>query len=162
MVAMADLRNLLGVLGFEAAKSILQSGNLTFHCHGLTAAALERLLEVETARRLNVAPDYVVRTASEWNAVIASNPFAAQAKIDPSHLLVMFLKQAPQPKEVKELQAAIQGPELVRAIGKQLYIVYPAGIGRSKLTGTRIEQKLGTRGTGRNWNTILKLATLLH
>jgi uncharacterized protein (DUF1697 family) len=44
----------------------------------------------------------------------------------------------------------------------KLYIVYPAGIGRSKRTGTLIEQKHGARGTGRNWNTILKLAALVR
>jgi uncharacterized protein (DUF1697 family) len=34
------------------------------------------------------------------------------------------------------------------------------GIGRSRLTSALIEKKLGTRGTGRNWNTVLKLAAL--
>jgi uncharacterized protein (DUF1697 family) len=72
----------------------------------------------------------------------------------------MFLKAAPDVKNVKALQAAITGPEIVRAEGKQAYIVYPSGIGRSRLASTLIEKKLGARGTGRNWNTILKLAAL--
>jgi uncharacterized protein (DUF1697 family) len=38
--------------------------------------------------------------------------------------------------------------------------VYPAGIGTSKLTNKLIEDKLGTRATGRNWNTVLKLRDL--
>ena len=42
------------------------------------------------------------------------------------------------------------------------YIVYPNGIGRSRLTNTLIERTLGTRGTGRNWNTVLKLGGLLQ
>ena len=32
--------------------------------------------------------------------------------------------------------------------------------GRSRLTGALIEKKLATRGTARNWNTVLKLANL--
>jgi uncharacterized protein (DUF1697 family) len=48
----------------------------------------------------------------------------------------------------------------MRPDGKQLYIHYPAGIGRSKLTATLIERKLATRGTARNWNTVLKLLEL--
>jgi len=63
---------------------------------------------------------------------------------------------------VTALKAAIRGPELVRAQGKQLYLIYPAGIGRSKLTAALIEKHLGTRGTGRNWNTVLKLAALVR
>jgi uncharacterized protein (DUF1697 family) len=34
------------------------------------------------------------------------------------------------------------------------------GIGRSRLTHRLIESKLMTRGTGRNWNTVLKLAAV--
>jgi uncharacterized protein (DUF1697 family) len=72
----------------------------------------------------------------------------------------MFLKDLPDTGSVKAVQAAITGPEVVRAEGRQLYIVYPEGIGRSRLTGTLIETKLGGRGTARNWNTVLKLAAL--
>ena len=72
----------------------------------------------------------------------------------------MFLKGAPAGKVVGALQASITGPEVVRAEGKHLYITYPAGIGRSRLTTALIERSLGTRGTGRNWNTVLKLGAL--
>ncbi len=160
MVAMSHLRDLLAVLGFAGAKSLLQSGNLVFKSDQLTGAALERLLEVETSKRLSVSADYVVRSTAEWEKVVARNPFPKQAKNDPSHLLVMFLKTAPTAKSVASLQAASKGPEMIRCDGKQLYVAYTAGIGRSKLTGALIEQKLGSRGTGRNWNTVLKLAAL--
>jgi uncharacterized protein (DUF1697 family) len=160
LVAMADLRDLLEALGFPGAKTLLQSGNVVFDSKRRTGAELERLLEVETARRLDVNADYLVRSAEEWGKVLSRNPFPQEAKRDPAHLLVMFLKATPQTQDVGSLQAAIQGPETVRADGKHLYVVYPAGIGRSKLTGTLIEKKLGTRGTGRNWNTVLKLAAL--
>ena len=42
-------------------------------------------------------------------------------------------------------------------LGRHAYFVYPDGIGKSKLTMSLIERKLGTRGTARNWNTVLKL-----
>jgi len=58
------------------------------------------------------------------------------------------------------LGQAIVGREVIRAGGRHLYIVYPDGIGRSRLTNALIEQKLGTQGTARNWNTVLKLAAL--
>src|SRR5262249_10978238 len=151
---------LLGALGFAGAKSLLQSGNLVFESDRRTGAELERLLEVETAKRLDVTADYLVRNADEWETVVAGNPFPDEAKRDPGQLVVMFLKTAPQAKDVQALQAAIEGPETIRSRGKHLYVVYPAGIGRSKLTNTLIEKKLGVRGTGRNWNTVLKLAAL--
>jgi uncharacterized protein (DUF1697 family) len=159
-VAMSDLRELLGELGFSDVTSLLQSGNLVFKSDRQTGPALERLLEAETASRLKVSADYIVRSAAEWAKIVARNPFAKEAKADPGHLLVMCLKTAPSAKNVEALQDSIQGPEIIRCDGKQLYIVYPAGIGRSKLTGTLIERKLGSRGTARNWNTALKLLAL--
>jgi uncharacterized protein (DUF1697 family) len=159
-VAMSELRDLLEALGLAGAKSLLQSGNLVFQSDRRTRAELERLLEVETAKRLKVSVDYLVRSAEEWEKMIARNPFPNEAKRDPSHLLVMFLKSAPPAKDVRAFQAAIEGPETMRSDGAHLYVVYPAGIGRSKLTHTLIEKKLGIRGTGRNWNTVLKLAAL--
>jgi uncharacterized protein (DUF1697 family) len=72
----------------------------------------------------------------------------------------MFLKKPQMTKDVEALQAATRGPEKVRAHGRHAYITYPAGIGRSKLTPALIEPKLGCRGTGRNWNTVLKLLAL--
>ena len=72
----------------------------------------------------------------------------------------MFLKSGANAKDVQGVQAAITGPETIRADGRQLYIAYPNGIGKSRLTNTLIEKKLGIRGTARNWNTVLKIAAL--
>jgi uncharacterized protein (DUF1697 family) len=156
-IGMADLRTLLAGLGLAEPRSLLQSGNLLFRSEGRAAAELENLLSAETEKRLGLKTDFFVRTAAEWDAVVAGNPFPGEAKSDPGHLVVMALKAAPDAAAVAALQASIVGRETVRAVGRQAYLVYPDGIGESKLTIQRIEKQLGTRGTGRNWNTTLKL-----
>jgi uncharacterized protein (DUF1697 family) len=161
-VAMADLRSLLDDLGFENPRSLLNSGNLVFDCPPRRPARLERTLETETKKRLALAPDYFVRTGQEWKTIIAGNPYRAEAKRDPGHLVVMFLKDAPAAKPVKDLRAAIVGREVLRVTGRHAYIHYPDGQGTSRLTNTLIEKKLGTRGTARNWNTVLKLNALVN
>jgi uncharacterized protein (DUF1697 family) len=160
LVGMADLRELLTALDFTGARSLLQSGNLVFRTAARTTADLERLLEAEAAKRLGLRTDFFVRTAAEWDLLAARNPFRDEAASDPARLLLMILKDAPGAKDVRALQAAITGPEIVRAAGRQAYIFYPDGVGRSRLTGRLIEDRLGTRGTGRNWNTVLKLVAL--
>ncbi len=157
-VAMADLRAVLARLGFEDARSLLQSGNLVFRSGPRSAAQLERSLETEVAKCLAIETDFFVRTADEWKRIVARNPFTAEARRDPGRLVVVFLKEAPAVEGVGVLQAAIKDQEIARVSGKQLYLVYPNGIGRSKLTTVLIERTLRTRGTARNWNTILKLA----
>lgn len=159
-VGMADLREFLTELGFKEARSLLQSGNLVFRSDVRTSAQLESLLEREARKRIGLETDFFVRSAKEWKALIAGNPFPKEAERDPSHLVAMFLKDAPDRKNVAALEKAITGREVVRARGQHAYIVYPDGIGRSRLTNTWIEKKLGTRSTGRNWNTVLKLGAL--
>jgi len=157
---MSDLRDLFADLGFPGARTLLQSGNAVFTGSGRTGAELERLLEAETEKRLGSRTDYFVRTADEWRRIVERNPFPAEAKKDPGRLVALILKKAPNEDQVKALRSAVEGPEIVRASGRHAYITYPEGQGRSKLTLTRIEDKLGSRGTCRNWNTILKLSAL--
>lgn len=159
MISMARLRAAMENLGFEA-QTLLQSGNVVLADTKLSGDALEKLLEAETAKWLGLTTDFFVRSAKEWDALIRANPFKKEAKDDPGHLVMMALKEAPKPANVKALEAAIKGRERVAAKGRQLYITYPDGIGRSKLTIGVIEKALGTRGTGRNWNTVTKLAAL--
>jgi uncharacterized protein (DUF1697 family) len=158
-VSMSDLRALLTRLGFADAQSLLQSGNLVFRSNA-RPADLEHLLETEAGKRLGLQSDVFVRTSEEWREVVARNPFLAEAQKDPSHLVVMFLKKAPDAGSVRALRAAITGPEIIHSFERQAYIVYPANIGDSRLTISVIDRMLGTRATGRNWNTVLKISAL--
>jgi uncharacterized protein (DUF1697 family) len=158
-VSMGALRELLETIGLQNARTLLLSGNVVFES-GSPAAKLEALLEGATAAKLGVTTDYFVRSAKEWRSIVDANPFPKEAKLDPGRLIMMCLKHPPDRASVAALQKAIKGREVVRANGREAYITYPDGQGRSKLTIAMIEKHLGTRGTARNWNTVLKLAAL--
>jgi uncharacterized protein (DUF1697 family) len=158
-VAMASLRAFFNDLGFAGARTLLQSGNVVFDGDS-GGATLEQRLESEAAKRLGLRTIFFVRSAAEWEGLIAVNPFPDEAERDPSHLIVMCLKATPTKAAVAALQAAIKGPELVRAGRRHVYITYPAGIGKSRLTAAVIEKALGSAGTARNWNTVKKLVDL--
>jgi uncharacterized protein (DUF1697 family) len=147
-VAMTELRALATGLGFTNAQTLLQSGNLVFRSD-VTGSKLEGMLEAEARKRLGLDTDFIVRTARQWNAIAASNPFLAEAKDDPAHLVVMVCKDVVG----KDLKITGARSELVRTQGREIYIYYPDGIGRSRL-------KIDVCGTARNWNTVLKLAAL--
>src|SRR5205809_732268 len=108
---MSDLRGLFEQLRLAGARTLLQSGNVVFRSRARSAANLERLLEVEAAKRLVVDTEFFVRTAEEWYDVVARNPFREEAARDPGHLIVVFLKDSPDAKAVQALQAAVSGPE---------------------------------------------------
>ena len=161
-VAMADLRAFALDLGFSQARTLLQSGNLVVEGKGAKGGALEPHLEAEAASRLGLSTDFIVRTAAEWRAAIDHNPFAEAAADDPGHLLIFFLKSAPAPGAIDDLRRAVVGREIVHVHGAQAYLVYPDGIGESRLSNTVVERRLGVRGTGRNWNTVRKIAAALE
>lgn len=158
MVAMDDLRRILTRMGFEDPQSLLQSGNLVFRGESQPTGTVEHLLEAEVKKRLSLETLIFVRTSPEWREIVAGNPFPGEARRDPGHLAVMFLKSAPASGTVKALQKTVTGPEVIRPGGRQCYVTYPDGFGRSRFTLPVIEKGLGTKGTGRNWNTVMKLA----
>ena len=160
-IAMADLKVLAESLGFSSPKTLLQSGNLVFEAKQKTPAALEKLLEAALAEEVGLKTPVVVRSAVEWQAALDANPFTKEAKNDPSHLLVMPLKTKCDKPALAELVKVIPGREQAKLVGQQLYLVYPDGIGESKLTATLIEKKLGVAGTARNWNTAQKIMAAL-
>jgi uncharacterized protein (DUF1697 family) len=159
-VAMRDLKALCEGLELTEVSTLLNSGNVIF-TSSTTGAALEALLEKEMTKRFSRGTDFLVRSAKEWAALIAANPYPEMAKRDPGHLVAMPLRDAPGKVAMATLDAAIKGRETAKAVGKTLYLTYPDGIGVSKLTIGVIEKALGTRGTARNWNTVLKVGERL-
>ena len=164
MVRMADLRDLLFELGLKDPQTLLQSGNAVFGADASAArstpAALEARIEHALLAKTGVQSDTFVRTAAEWDAAIVANPFEEQ-RSDPSHMILATLRAEPSAAAVKALRASIKGLEVIHTQGRALYVVYPDGMGQSKLTNVVIERTLGTRGTARNWNTVLKLQALV-
>jgi len=160
-VTMEALRGMLESLGFSQVRSLLQTGNLVFSGAGGSDVELEKQLEAACAKKLGLTTQVLVRSSDEWRAIVEGNPFPNEAKSDPGHLIVMPLRDAPTTSAVEALRAAIVGREQIAVSGRTLYATYPDGSGRSKLTLGLIERKLGTRATGRNWNTVLKLAKMI-
>jgi len=92
----------------------------------------------------------LVRAGAELASVLARNPFPGA---EPSRVVVLFLDVAPRREVLAGL--AIPGREAVVPRGRELFIHYPDGIGRSKL-----RVPLAESGTGRNLNTVARLAEM--
>ncbi|HEY7851652.1 MAG TPA: DUF1697 domain-containing protein [Caulobacteraceae bacterium] len=157
---MADLRAAFTELGLMDVRTLLASGNLVFEASGEKAAALEARVEKALADKLDLTTEVFVRTTGQWRAMIADNPFERAAREDPARLIAMILREAPDPGAPERLNAAIVGREEAKVVGRVAFIVYPDGAGQSAFTGARLDRALGVRGTGRNWNTVIKLAEM--
>ncbi len=153
-VKMAALRDLFADLGFAGARTHLQSGNVIFTAHG-ERAQIAATIEAGIVDRFGFHSETMLRSAAELQRLTGRNPFPEMAAADPSHLVVMFLAGLPTAEDRAALRMEWDGPETWAAVGADLFICYPKGIGRSKL-----KLKLKTSGTGRNWTVVQALAAL--
>ena len=72
----------------------------------------------------------------------------------------MYFLSADLPNDaIERLTRVARAGEEAVVHGRELYVHYPAGIARSKLSGVLIE-RAGVVATGRNWRTVMRLHEL--
>jgi uncharacterized protein (DUF1697 family) len=157
---MAELRALCGELGWEDVRTYIQSGNVVFAAKG-KAEAVGRQLEEAIARRFGFESPVIVCTAAQWATYPDGNPFRAAAKDEPNRLMLLLSKRPPNDGAEDVIQARARDGEQVRRAGDALWFHYPQGAGTSKLTPSLIDRAVGSPGTARNYNTVLKLQEML-
>lgn len=159
-VPMAELRDLCGAIGWIDVATYIQSGNVVFSAQG-EPQALEAQLEKALAERFGFAVDVVIRSAAQWQAHAAANPFADSSAARPNLVMLLVSKAPPAVGAAAALQARAGDGERVAEAGGALWIDYPAGSGRSKLTPTLIDRAIGSPATSRNWRTVQTLCDML-
>jgi len=155
---MPELKAFLEGLGFSDVKTLLASGNAVFSADETDGAKLEARIEKAAAEQLHLKTDWLVRDHAELAAIVKANPFPDAAKAHPNHLLVHFHREG-VPKKLAE-DFTHDGPERLKAHGRELYVDYPEDVGHSKLPQAMARAKFPRLATARNWNTILKLVDL--
>ena len=160
IIKMEALRALYDSLNLTGAQTLLQSGNVVFSADHLDRPGLARQIEEAIEKSFGFHARVILRTVREWRDVMARNPLGTEARDDPARMHVMFLSDAPTDDAKASLMKAHQGPEKLHFSGHELFLYYPDGVGRSKLTNVFIERHLGLTGTARNWNTVIKLAQM--
>jgi uncharacterized protein (DUF1697 family) len=149
MLRMADLVRLSLACGFTNPRTYIASGNLVFHSP-LTAAQVKSALEAQLQRYAGKPVGVLVRTAYEMAAVLANMPFK---DAPPNQTVAIFLEAAPSRDDLQE--AKNQGREQLALGTREIYVTYPDGMGRSKLS-----LPAAKTGTARNMNTIAKLVDM--
>jgi uncharacterized protein (DUF1697 family) len=149
ILAMKDLQALCGELGLDNVRTYIQSGNVVFDSDR-PEAALKRMLEAAITNRLGRPVQVLIRTSAELKAIVEANPFP---DAQPEQIGVIFLPKAVRATVLDEI--VNPGRESVRAVGREVFVHYPDGMGRSKL-----KLPFSTDGTTRNLNTVARLLAM--
>lgn len=161
-VKMADLKALHESLGLKNVSTYIQSGNVIFHSNGVDSAYIRQQIESSFEETFGFHSDVFVRTLDELNAIIEKTPFQGHDSKESKWIAVIFLANDPDETAQNALLQTYVGPEEIHILGREMYVYYSDGIGRSKLTSGLIEKKLKTVGTARNWNTVLQLQKMMQ
>ncbi len=145
-IEMARLREALGKTALEQVRTYIASGNVVFVGPDDEAEVRQVLTEAINGE-FGGCPEIILRTGKDMARVLARNPFTDAAG---NQVIVVFVDG---PAEVGDLRH--QTVEQVVADASEVFIHYPSGQGQSKLVVPAAKQ-----GTGRNINTVTKLAEM--
>lgn len=154
---MDRLRTLYESLGLRSVQTYVQSGNVVFQSAERTIPKLAKRIEDAVEKEFGFQSAVILRTASEMRDVVARNPFDGREDVHPGKLLVWFLSSDPGEEARVKVRAVPAEPEELHIDGRELYIYFPNGQARPKLSMTACQRALKIPGTGRNWNTVVKL-----
>ena len=146
-------------MGLKNPRTLQASGNLVVES-GKAAATLEHDIEAAMERRFDLKVAAMVRTPEQWAKLIAANPFLKEAKAHPTKVVAMVMKDGIKPGALEAVQALCRDGERVEAVDGVLYFWFPNGQGQSEIFKKATPRMLGM-GTGRNWNTVLKLGEMV-
>ena len=146
---MDELKRIASEAGLEAPKTFIASGNLLFRS-SKSEAVVKRQLESALSEHMAKPVQVMIRTAAEIAECSSRNPFA---EAPGNRVVAIFFDDRPPAEAIAS--ATNVANERLAQVGREIYVHYPDGQGRSKL-------KLGAKvvGTARNMNTVAKLAEL--
>jgi uncharacterized protein (DUF1697 family) len=156
VVRMELLRKMLSDLGFGNVATYIQSGNVVLTSEmpvdGVTTA-----IEGAFSQTFGFTSRPTVRSLAQWQRVIEDDPFG-QSRSEGKQMHVVFLDEQPAKRGMEALQALATTEQMALRDGA-LYLFTPDGFGRSKVAEA-LDKVLKVPLTARNWNTVLKLASM--
>lgn len=157
---MAELKSLYESLEFTSVQTYVQSGNVVFQSPksdpGATAAKIEAALNQKYGSEIPV----LIRTPKDFQRLTDTNPFTHGRSEDRTKLHVTFLYQRPSKENIAKLTGYEDPVDEFVLDDLELFLFCPNGYGRTKLSNTFFEKKLGVPATTRNWNTVNTLLSM--
>lgn len=155
-LAMADLRRSVDALGYSGVATLLQSGNVVFDGDDDEATVADRFRRLLVERHELSVP-VVVRRGDDLAGLADRHPFA-DGSTDPKLLHVAFLDREPDVSTGPDPDR--WAPDRWAVDGRELFLAYPGGSARSKMTIEQFERSWGVTATARNLHTVAKLAEM--
>jgi uncharacterized protein (DUF1697 family) len=157
---METLREIYEVIGFTDIRTYVQSGNVVFESTEQDPSVLTRRIKTHIEQTCGFHVEVFIRQAQELERILTGNPFLNDRHEDPNKLHVTFLYQPPPETWWSQLTIPGDTPDEFDPGALAIYLFCPYGYGRTKLSNSFFERKLGMPVTTHNWNTVNALYKL--
>lgn len=155
ILPMKDLKALFEKLGYTEVSTYIQSGNVVFGASAALAKGIASAVDKAIQAKFGFSVPIVVRSAAEMEAIAKGNPYLKSAPAESLH--VAFLAQRPTAALAKALTNPGVDGEKFELKGSEIYLMFPKGLAKTKVTNAYFDSKLQTISTVRNWRTTLAL-----
>ena len=161
IIKMTELKALFESAGFKEVTTYIQSGNVIFKSKESDPSAVSATIVKAIDKKFGYQVVVVIREPKEMAAVIKKNPFVGKRGVDEERLYVAFLEAKPAPALVKALEPlTAKSKDEYEVIGKEIYMHFPGGMGKTLFSNNFFEKKLKVAATTRNWNTVKTLYSM--
>jgi uncharacterized protein (DUF1697 family) len=153
---MKELAAMFEKAGCSQVATYIQSGNVVFQANAKLAQQIPDLISKAILKSFKISIPVIVRKAEDLVQISKGNPFFKKGgTIDTVH--VAFLAHTPALEAVKSLDPNRCTIDGFHVQGSEIYLHFPKGLAKTKLTNQYFDSKLSTVSTVRNWKTLLKL-----
>jgi uncharacterized protein (DUF1697 family) len=159
-IRMTDLSAFFLEAGCKNVRTFIQSGNVIFNTSAKFSARVPALIAARITDSLGYNTPVVLRSMAELEDAVSNNPFLKAGALEDS-LHVLFLADLPSTSKIEALDPDRSPGDEYIVRGRDVYLRLPNGVADSKLTNAYFDSKLGTKSTGRNWRTVIKLLELM-
>jgi uncharacterized protein (DUF1697 family) len=158
-VRSAELIDIAKDAGAHPLRTVLSTGNIILD-FDQTPAVLERALERSVLKLLGKPIPVFVRTASEWRALVAANPFPDATRFDASRVAVRVMRQQPTPEVISRVTTSIGPDEQFAATDRALWLTAPDQLSTTALSRA-VAARWAGEGTLRSASALAKILAAL-
>jgi uncharacterized protein (DUF1697 family) len=161
-IKMTELKTVYQCLNYNDVTTYIQSGNVIFKSPESDSANLVMAIEQSIDTTFGYQVTVLLRKKEDLDTIISINPFLKIENVNSDKLHVTFLTAEPEKTIIAALNEVQSGQDVFRVFGREIFLYCPDGYGRTKLTNTFFEIKLGISASTRNWNTVTMLSKIAH
>ncbi len=159
-VPMVELKKVLEKIGIKNVKTLLASGNVVFEADSNKIDELQATISTAIEKAFKFPVPVLLRTFDEIKKIIALDPFNNITVTPQTRLYVTFLTEKVKDKASSNKVSPDKSFTILSKRKSEVFSVLDLSITGTPEAMSALEKEFGKEVTTRNWNTILKLASL--